>query len=1144
MSQVYKLVVLSFLLTSVSSYAKERIPSVSAVAFKENKGQLKDQHEQPRNDIRFYGSTQGLSYYLKNTGLSYQLYKQHSAGQTQSVEPFDKTQERKADSVTIQRIDISWPGANPNAKIITTDPIAGVEHYYTSATPITDVKSYSTITYKDIYPSIDLKYYSNAGNLKYDYIVKPGADYKNIKIKIEGASSITKNRDGSIIIHTPLGDIQEGAPVAYQEGKRIEAEWKVLKDVLSFDFKNYDNTKMLVIDPLVREWFTYYGGASTGSSPVSGYDHAWGVANDRFGSVFMCGETRSITNIATTGTFQTTLGSLPTAGFGAAAFLVKFNSAGIRQWATYYGLGTTQTPCYVYANDCAVDSFGSSYICGKAQNCINCVTPGSFQGGSSGAFIAKLDSNGHRIWATVYGSPYTEARACVVGWGNNVYVAGDTPADVNIASSLAHQPVFGGGSKDGFLAKFDSAGVRQWGTYFGGSEKDSISGSSLATNGDLIVCGSTNSTNNIASSGSAVFQSSYQGTGDLNSFMARFDSNGTRMWATYFGADSTTSSACAVDSAGNIFLVGTTVASSQIATTGAHQQAGNGLCDGYVAKFDGSGARLWSTYYGGLSADYGTDCAVGQLGRIYICGLSRSHNNIATPGSFISKYPSSLAYDAYYLAEFSSNGVREWGTYSGPLTYGIRAKCATYNSDVYMCGETFVSGLGTMNAHQPGYGGGGKDAFLIKFRDCTPPLTPAVNFTPPLTICEGDSINLSATFNFPLAYLWFSDGDTISTPQYDTLIVTQSGTYFLVAFALDKCPTPSAPVPIDVHPLPKTDVFKTDVPCSGNPGATVSLLVTGGVPPYQYTWYGTSNTTSVASNLPVGTYVVMTSDPIGCSRTDTIQIMQSSAPMPSQPLADICAVTADSATGKNLVIWEKTGVIHASAYNIYRESSVDGQYNLVGSNLSGQFSTYLDSSSLPLQQSYRYKITEKDSCGNEFAMSSYHKTIHLTTNMGINSEINLVWNQYEGKPYNTHYIMRSINGGAFTNIAQVASSVTSYTDLSAPFGNKTYRIDIDLPSQCSPTAKTTAISKVSSNTVTLFVPDDKVKIIPNPTKGVVSVIGEVPAKLKVVNVLGQVVLEVSNQATVSLYHLFNGAYMINLYDESGRLYHTEKIIKN
>ena len=156
--------------------------------------------------------------------------------------------------------------------------------------------------------------------------------------------------------------------------------------------KNLDATKSFVIDPAVRAWGTYYGGAT--------YDIGTSSSTDASNNVYLTGnsEANSGTVIATSGSHQSILGG------NRDAYLVKFNSGGIRQWGTYYGgVG------FELANSCATDASGNVYMLGITQSSVGTViaSPGSHQstygGGaasSADAFLVKFNSNGIRQWGT------------------------------------------------------------------------------------------------------------------------------------------------------------------------------------------------------------------------------------------------------------------------------------------------------------------------------------------------------------------------------------------------------------------------------------------------------------------------------------------------------------------------------------------------------------------------------------------------------------------------------------------------------------------------------------------------------------------------------------------------------------------------
>ncbi|MCB0814675.1 MAG: hypothetical protein KDB87_16125, partial [Flavobacteriales bacterium] len=125
--------------------------------------------------------------------------------------------------------------------------------------------------------------------------------------------------------------------------------------------------------------------------------------------------------------------------------------------------------------------------------------------------------------------------------------------------------------RDAFVAKFSSAGVRQWGTYHGGADADEA--------------------------------------GDL-----------------------------ATDNAGNVYLNGNTMSPTVMSTPGAYQTAIAGLEDAFVAKFSPAGDHGWGTYYGGPDVEDSWGVAVDALGSVYICGTTLSTTGIATAGAHQTVY--------------------------------------------------------------------------------------------------------------------------------------------------------------------------------------------------------------------------------------------------------------------------------------------------------------------------------------------------------------------------------------------------------------------------------------------------------------------------------------------------------------------------
>jgi hypothetical protein len=165
-----------------------------------------------------------------------------------------------------------------------------------------------------------------------------------------------------------------------------------------------------------------------------------------------------------------------------------------------------------------------------------------------------------------------------------------------IATPGSHQSAYGGGYNDAFLVKFDSNGVRQWGTYYGGSLGDSGNSCTIDAFGNIYMTGWTQSSTGIATAGA--FKIVISGPNDV--YLVKFNSSGVRQSGTYYGGgDIDIASSCATDASGNIYMTGHTQSNSGIATAGAHQTVDGGVGssynDAFLVKFNGSSVGINET---------------------------------------------------------------------------------------------------------------------------------------------------------------------------------------------------------------------------------------------------------------------------------------------------------------------------------------------------------------------------------------------------------------------------------------------------------------------------------------------------------------------------------------------------------------------
>jgi hypothetical protein len=210
------------------------------ISFIQNKGQIHDQYYNPRPDVLFGATAGNMTFHLKTNGVSYQLTLVDSY---KEVEDSKTNQTRKViDQQTIYRIDLSWINANANFVTSTDKSLDGYDNFYTAGCSeggVLNVKSYTGVSIHNLYTGINLHYYEKEGQLKHDYIVAPGANYKQIQLSVDGAK-VSINKDGSLLLNTPLGKIQEGAPIVFQNDGLRANEGRETK---ALNFKPNTNLK-------------------------------------------------------------------------------------------------------------------------------------------------------------------------------------------------------------------------------------------------------------------------------------------------------------------------------------------------------------------------------------------------------------------------------------------------------------------------------------------------------------------------------------------------------------------------------------------------------------------------------------------------------------------------------------------------------------------------------------------------------------------------------------------------------------------------------------------------------------------------------------------------------------------------------------
>jgi uncharacterized repeat protein (TIGR01451 family) len=278
----------------------------------------------------------------------------------------------------------------------------------------TGVATFAAVRYEKVYPGVDVVYYGNQRQLEYDFIVAPHADPRSIRIRFEGARTVSLDSEGQLIVSADGGEVIQHKPLVYQSigGARREVSARYTlgaRREVGFALGEYDRSQPLVIDPILI-YATFLGGSID--------EQANAVAVDAGGNAYITGQTASA-NFPVVSPVQGARAA------GNDAFVSKLNPAGTALvYSTYLGGASVDV-----GNGIAVDAAGSAYVIGSTASADFPHTVGAAQATKSGnfdAFVAKLAPDGSSLaYSTFIGGVNSESGVGIgVDAAGNAYVAG------------------------------------------------------------------------------------------------------------------------------------------------------------------------------------------------------------------------------------------------------------------------------------------------------------------------------------------------------------------------------------------------------------------------------------------------------------------------------------------------------------------------------------------------------------------------------------------------------------------------------------------------------------------------------------------------------------------------------------------------
>ncbi len=677
-------------------------PASAQIDFVENKGQWNDK-------IQYKADMSAGAFFLEENSFSVLMHNPEEMQLMHDLEhghPNKKTDPSAKYTLHSFFYRVNFLGATKGLKPVPEKPLATYNNYFLGSDRSKwkgNCRIFQAVTYKNLYPNIDLRYYNDGDNMKYDLIVHPGGNISQIALRYDGPTELLV-RNKELIIKTPLGEVKELYPYSYQssakEGrKEVDCRYVVRNNVVTFSVKNYDASETLIIDPaIIFSSLTGSRANNWGYTATPGPD----------GSLFAGGISFEPNYPVSPGAYQTTFGGGASEdGLGQHDIAIfKFSANGsARLYATYLGGFGNEQP-----HSMVVDGAGNLVIAGRSSSTNYPVTrPVIGSGGFNDIVITKFNAAGTSLLGSVriggssddgvnirakYKSPFgtdrlrrnygDDARSEVIfdAAGNIILASCTQSANFPVKDpSNSAQASFGGGLQDGVVLKFNSNFSNYlYGTFFGGSGDDACFVASISPNTNTIFIAGGTTSNNLPGNKTGVIYSGYRG-GNTDGFITQLKPDSLGIIKTsYLG----TSAADIVyglkfDKAGFPYVMGTTEGSWPILNA-AFSNPGSSQ---FISKLAPDFSRfIYSTVFGtGSSVPNISPIGfmVDRCENVYVSGwggdVNGDYNNGSTQGlpevSPLTNIPAADGSDFYFFVLKKDAASQLFGSHFGQFRGNI-----------------------------------------------------------------------------------------------------------------------------------------------------------------------------------------------------------------------------------------------------------------------------------------------------------------------------------------------------------------------------------------------------------------------------------------------------------------------------------------
>ena len=602
-------------------------------------------------------------------------------------------------------IKLTFENANPRARIEPFAPQDTVVSYFYGNDPKgwrPHVPVWGGVRYRDLYPGVDLILTGEKGR---GFVWRMacqgpcGQALGQVRLRVEGAESLSLDEVGALILHTAVGDLRlpllltpasAAAPSPRLEDATIVAPFSVSPAPL--------RARDALGPGLI--YSTFLGGSDT--------DRIRDLALDDQNRVYVTGSTYSRDFPIMPGAFQGSYNNK------WDLFVAKLAARGDQLLYATFVSGWEDD----VGKSIAVDAQGRAYVAGYTESEDFPVTPNAYDrtlSGYSDAVVLKLSALGDALFYATYlgGQSREEGIGIAVGTNGHAYVVGVTKSDdfplLNPYQSSRR------GNEDIFVTKLTPSGSGLvYSTFLGGSLDDEPFSMALGGNETVYITGWTRS-QDFPTTG--LYRNHH---GIFDAFVTALAPSGRELaFSTYLGGESNENGkGIAVSDSGVVYVTGYTT-SSDFPRRGNASRLSGGQ-DAFLAiLWPPENSLLYATFWGGSGFETGEDLALGPDGSIYLVGDTTSSDFFVTDNAL---NPSYRGRGDFFISRFLPNGIVKYSSYLGGQDGEAIYISATVNEegDLFVAGETESSDFPTTdNAFDTTYHGL-EEAFIARL-DIIPP---------------------------------------------------------------------------------------------------------------------------------------------------------------------------------------------------------------------------------------------------------------------------------------------------------------------------------------------------------------------------------------------------------------------------------------